>query len=97
MKYLYQYFRRTENAIRDKHKCVCIGEVELFESEDWLYFKLRKPYQENETTLPIPIYLGFKKTTLEAYRYRRMLSSHIDSNTYKHKYFKIYFIPQEND
>lgn len=97
VKYLYQYFRRTENAIRDKRKCVCIGEVELFESEDWLYFKLRKPYQESETTPPIPIYLGIKKTTLEKYRYRRMLRSHIDSNTYNRKYFKVYFIPQETD
>ncbi|MGZ3082506.1 hypothetical protein ACW0UW_08165 [[Haemophilus] ducreyi] len=97
VKFLYQYFRRAENAIKDKHKCVCIGEVEFFDRAELLYFKLRKPYQEDKSAPPIPICLGIRKSILETYRYRRMLRSHIDSNPYEHKYFKVYFIPNEND
>lgn len=97
IKYLYQYFRRAENAIREKKRCVFIGEAQLLENIEWLYFKLKSPYQENEHSSPIPIYVGIRQSTLASYRYRRMLRSHIDSNPYDKKYFKAYFIPQENE
>ncbi|MFA9500500.1 hypothetical protein ACERCG_08765 [Mannheimia sp. E30BD] len=97
IRYLYQYFRRTEKAIQRKQKCVCIAEVEYTETDKWLYFKLQKPFKENENSPEIPIYLGIKKIDLENYHYRRVLYAHIESNKYKNKYFKIYFIPQEKD
>ncbi|MEG9545786.1 hypothetical protein V6W75_07260 [Mannheimia sp. HC-2023] len=95
--YLYQYFRRTEKVIQIKQKCVCIAEAEYIEKAKWLYFKLQKPFQENDNSPAIPIYIGIKKINLEKYRYRRMIYAHIESNKYQNKLFKIYFIPQEND